>query len=263
MRKYYFHFLTELKGVFAYKADFTLSIFFNMVFFLIFFLVWKSVYASSGNLEIATYSLKSTVTYYLITSFIYRIELTDSIYMGEDIWTGFFTNYLIRPWNVAASYFFTTLSDIFLSLIIFAPFLVAIIFLARNYLMISSFTNILLFIVTIILGFFINFFINLIIHALTFYFGDQSANKGLINWVISIIGGGMFPLAFLPNSLDWIKALPPRFLFDFPSRIFLGKFTMSELFSGWLQMIFWIAVLAIIFMLLYKGGLKRYTGTGR
>jgi ABC-type uncharacterized transport system permease subunit len=85
----------------------------------------------------------------------------------------------------------------------------------------------------------------------------------LINWVISIIGGGMFPLAFLPHALKWINMLPPRFLFDFPSRIFLGKFTMPELFSGWIQMIFWIIVLAIIFKFVYKGGLKRYTGTGR
>jgi ABC-type uncharacterized transport system permease subunit len=234
-----------------------------MVFFIIFFLVWKSVYATAGTAEIASYSLKSTVTYYLITSFIYRIEVTDSLYLGEDIWNGFFTNMLVRPWNVIASYLLSTAADVLLSLIIFAPFLALIVIFAHDYLLITSVANIVFFVITIIIGFAMNLLINLIIQSLTFYFGDQRANKGLANWIISMIGGGLFPLAFLPAALKWINVLPARFLFDFPSRVFLGKFTITELFSSWAQMIIWILILYFIFYLVYRGGLKRYTGVGR
>lgn len=263
MRKYLTFFRTEFKGMTTYKADFALSIFFNMVFFIIFFLVWKAVYATSGASEIAEYSLKSTVTYYLITSFIYRIEVTDSLYLGEDIWEGFFTNILIRPWSVIGSYFSSVAADVLLSMIIFVPFLLLIIFAVHNYLLISSGINVLYFAITIILGFIMNMFINLIIQSLTFYFGDQRANKNLINWVISIIGGGLFPLAFLPLAFKWVNLLPARFLFDFPARVFLGKFNMAELFSGWAQMLLWIGILTLIFYFVYRGGLKRYTGVGR
>jgi ABC-2 type transport system permease protein len=263
MTKYWTYLGVSFKAFFTYKADFALSICFNMIFFFIFLFVWKSVYGANSSGTIANYTLSGVITYYLITSLIYRTDLIDSIYLGQVIWNGDFTNDLIKPWNAYLVDIIATISDVMISLIIYTPFFTIMIIAAHDYIIFPSLIYLGYFIITLLLAFIMNLWINYILHALTFYWGDQEPNIGLINYIIAFFAGGYFPLAFLPAGLAWFKYLPFRFLFDVPANIFLQKLSLMQILSSWGQMLIWIVVFYLIFLLLYKNGLKRYTGTGR
>lgn len=263
MTKYWTYLGVNFKAFFTYWPDFALSICFNMVFFFIFLFVWKSVYGANQGESIANYTLASVITYYLITSLIYRTDLIDSIYLGQNIWDGDFTNDLIKPWSVILADIISTLSDVMISLIVYAPFFIVMIIATRQYIIFPGIDYLIYFIITLILAFIMNLWINYSLHALTFYWGDQEPNIGLINYIIAFFAGGFFPLAFLPASLAWFKYLPFRFLFDVPANIFLQKLSLMQILSSWGQMLIWIVIFYMIFYLLYRNGLKRYTGTGR
>jgi ABC-2 type transport system permease protein len=120
------------------------------------------------------------------------------------------------------------------------------------------------FILTILLGICLSFVINLSIHALTFHFGDQEGNVGLVNFIISFLAGSFFPLAFLHGATKTIfMSLPFRFLFDFPANVFMGKIPLNEILLGWAQISLWSIIFGIILIIIYQTGLKKYTGTGR
>lgn len=263
MTKYLIFAKISFQSNFTYKADYILSIFFNMVFFFIFFAVWRYVYSDMPNGTIATFSLTSTITYYFITSLIYRTDVADSIYIGNDIWNGFFTNTLLKPWSIIFSEILYSITDTITTLALYLPFFALMFVLAHNFIALPSILYLLYFIITLILAYFINIWINFCLHALTFYWGDQEPNIGLVNYIIAFFAGGYFPLAFLPASLAWFKYLPFRFLFDVPANIFLQKLNFIQILSSWGQMIIWIFVFYLIFYFLFKNGLKRYTGTGR
>lgn len=262
--KYWVYFQTSFRNTLAYKADFIIYIIANMVFFFISFALWKNIYSTSGAAEISSYTLSQTITYYFVTSFIFRLDPTFKMYLNETIWTGYFTNDLIKPWNAVIVDIVYTLNELFLNFLLYLPFCFFIFIVAYQYINIPSLANLIYFFITVILGIFLAFSFYEIIHAFCFHFGDQDANISLVSYIVSFLAGGFFPLAFLPEKLKNIfEFLPFKFLFDVPANIYLGKLTILEIFSSWGQMIVWIAVFFAIFYIIYKTGLKKYTGTGR
>lgn len=248
----------------AYKADFALSNVFNMVFFIIYFVLWKTIYNATGAAEISSYSLSNTITYYFIIAIIFRFELDNAMYLGEEIWNGQFSNDLIKPWNVKIVHLLATMADVGLSVLVSIPLFILLFIMAHSYINFLSFTNLFFFLVTLVLGFFLNLVVYFILHSLTFFFGDQDANIKLASYLIVFFAGGFFPLAFLPLGLKGIfQALPFKFLFDIPANIFLGKLSTMEILSSWGQMVFWILIFYLVFHFLFKHGLKKYTGVGR
>jgi ABC-2 type transport system permease protein len=105
---------------------------------------------------------------------------------------------------------------------------------------------------------------NLVLNVFVFYFGDQEANIGLATYLGMCLAGGVFPLAFLPDKIErYFRLLPFQYLFDVPSNIYLGHYTFDQIIWIWGKMAIWSIVLYLIFSILYRSGLKRFTGTGR
>jgi len=264
MKKYLAYFIVSFRSFSTYKADFLVGIIFNLVYFFIYFSLWKAIYSSSGNALIGTYTLASTITYYFIITLIFRLDISGKIWLGSDVWDGYFTNDLVKPWNAIAVHTLITLSDLAIEIMLYLPFAAIIFMFAFNYILLPTFAMFIFFLITLILGIFLNFTINFCIQALTFHFGDQEGNTNLINYIISFFAGGIFPLAFLPENLRNIfMSLPFRYLFDFPANVFLGKISVSEIWIGWAQMLIWGLIFALVFKFIYSTGLKKYTGTGR
>lgn len=264
MKKYLTYFIVSFKAFSTYKADFLVGIIFNLAFFFIYLAVWKAVFTGTSGTEINTYTLASTITYYFIVTMIFRFDVTDRIWMGQEIWNGNFTNDLVKPWNAIGINILVTLSELLIELMLFLPFAALIFIIAHDLIILPSVLYGFLFVGTLILGIFLNFMINLCLHALTFHFGDQEGNISLVNYLISFLAGSFFPLAFLPGPIkDFFMSLPFRFLFDFPANVFLGKIPVTEVYSGWIQMFGWGMLFMGLLIFIYKTGLKKYTGTGR
>lgn len=264
MRKYIAYLVTSFRSNTAYKGDFAVSIIFEMVYFYIYFALWRTIYSANGDAVIASYTVSGMVTYYFITALIYQIEPSDALYLGDNIWTGDFTNDLIKPWKTQLINFIYTTGEIGFRVFLYIPFLFFIYLTAHSYILLPTVPNLLFFLVTLFLIFFLMLTLQMVVQVLTFFFGDQDANAGLITYLIVFVGGGIVPLALLPEKIKSIvDVLPFRFIFNEPANIFLGRISPNAVLYDWLQIILWIASLYLLFNVLYKQGLKKYTGIGR
>lgn len=264
MKKYLSYLRVNLISISAYKADFILYMAINTVFFYVAIALWIAVYKSSGSSEISNYTLANTITYYLITGLLFRLDLTHSMYLGEEVWSGYFTNDLIKPWNVIFIHFIASLSDLLFGIISFLPFFIFMAFTSFKYINLPSAGNLLIFLVMVGLSLIMNFCFNLILHAFTFHFGDQNSQIELINYLTSFLAGAYVPIVFLSG---WIRnlflMLPFKFLFFVPTEVFLGKVSVQQSITYIIEMIVWILIFYGVFLVVYKTGIKKYTGTGR
>lgn len=264
MSKYLSFFKTSIKSEFTYKADFILSMLINSLFFFIYYAVWKAVYSNSGTIEISTYTLSATITYYFITSLLFRIDISNFVYMGWMIWTGEFSNDLVKPWSPKLIHAIVPVADVIINFFLYLPVMVVIYIFTSQYILIPNLLTLFYFIVTVCLSIILSLIINLGLNSLVFFFGDQESNIGLINYLMAFMAGAFFPLVFLPHSISKIfYILPFKYLFDVPINVYLGRFSSIDIFKGWISMIVWILVFYVLFKFVYAKGLKRYTGTGR
>jgi ABC-2 type transport system permease protein len=264
MKKYLAYFNVTLKDSVAYKADIILGLIIDVVFFFISFALWKTIYSEGGISQIDTYSLKDTITYYFIAAIIFRFDVANSIYLNWMIWSGYFTNDLIKPWNIPLVNIIGVIADRGLVFILYIPIMLIILLFTHSYIQFPIGINILFFTISLAIAFFLNCFFNLIFHSLAFKFGDQDANIEFFTYIGMLLAGGVFPLAFLPESIKHIfNILPFKFLFSFPIEVLLGKVSMADIMTGWITAILWTVCFYLIFIKIYRNGLKYYTGTGR
>ncbi|MFA7253341.1 MAG: ABC-2 family transporter protein [Patescibacteria group bacterium] len=264
MSKYLAYFKSSFHTASAYKVDFFLGMATELVFFFIFFTLWKTVYDTTGVNQISGYTLKDTITYYFVSSIIFKLDVSSSVYLGWQIWSGYLSNDLIRPWSVTIVSILDSIAENALSILIFSPLIIVMIIMAGGFVQVPGLVTLIYFIISLIIGFLINLSFQLIFNALTFKFGDQEAVISLVTQISQIVAGGVFPLVFLPGKLSEIfQLLPFKHIFFTPATVFLGKLSGPELYIQWTQGICWAAIFFGIYYFIYRQGLKLYSGTGR
>lgn len=264
MKKYLIYYNKLLKTNFVYAPNFFFTQILDLVFFLTFFFLWKNVYQSSGIEIISGYTLTGLITYYFATEFIFRFDVIESIYLNWDIWEGTFSNWVIKPAKVAILYMTDPLVEKTIAVALALPIFALSYLIAKDYINLPSLQIWGLFAVTLLLSFILNILFNFCLHAFCFRFGDQENNIELINFISLFLAGGFFPLSFVPGILGQIlNYLPFKYLMFVPANTFLGKYSFDQIALGWLTMIAWIVILYFTFKIIYKNGLKYYSGVGR
>lgn len=264
MRKYFTYFKTALKVSTAYKAGLFLGMIVDVIFFIVQFTVWKTIFTHSSTGVIGTYTLSNTITYYFVTNLIFRFDFMNSIFLGWQIWSGNFTNDLVKPWRLIFTSVIDGIAENVVALILSIPVTLILYFGVRQYITFPNIGYFFLFAVTLLLGFAITALFALLLQSLTFYFGDQDANIGLFSAISNFLAGAIVPLAFLPGSiLKFVEFLPFKFAFFLPAEIFLQKISVTEVLESWVVGAAWIMGLALALRISFMNGLKFYTGTGK
>lgn len=264
MSKYLTYFGITFKNSTTYKAGLFLGMAVDIIFFVIQFTVWKTVFSHSGSADIAGYTLSNTITYYFITNMIFRFDFMNSIYLGWQIWSGYFTNDLVKPWRIIPVYIIDTIAENSVAIILSIPIVAILFFAVRQYLTFPSGEYFFFFIITLLMGFVITILIALLLQSLTFFFGDQDANIEFYGVISDFLAGAMVPLVFLPQSIQkFVQFLPFRYSFFLPCQVFLQKVPKEIVYRDWLVGLAWIAALTLLLRFAYVRGLKFYTGTGR
>lgn len=77
------------------------------------------------------------------------------------------------------------------------------------------------------------------------------------------LGGRMAPLSLLPPLLQWVAAfLPFQWIVWFPSEALLGRLSVQQMVHGLAWQIFWLALGVVLFRVVWREALKRYTAVG-
>jgi len=263
MKKYIVTIKTAWKNFLAYKFDIYGSAVLSIFTILLSFIMWKAIFG--GKTEVSGFTFKMMVTYYIIVTMLTRLDVSQDISssIAEEIRTGNFTKYLIKPFSVFGYY----ISSVFakfsyvLCINLLATTIWALIF--NNYFILpSSISNLLLAVMCALLGLLFLSCLNYLFLILTFWVLDVTAFFMIKDQIIAFVSGALIPLNFLPIGVQSVfKFLPFYYVFYYPATLYLGIEEVSFL-QAMTVLLGWCSALFIINYYLYKKAKKHYEGVG-
>lgn len=248
----------------AYRTHSMVSIFVGPVYFLVMVLIWTSLY--TGVDTINGMSLEQMITYYGISTLIGYATMDFAGWNFQMlIRTGKFITFALRP--VHHRYFALSqkLGHRTLGLIFeFIPVLLIFVFIFKINLMPY---NMLFAVISIILSFLMTFYVNYTIGLTAFWFTNTRGIVRVYQLLLGVFSGSLLPLSFFPERLQRIMFfLPFQYINYIPSMVYTGNTQMAgRTFSMPEALIYqgiYAAVMLVISELLYRAGLRRFTGVG-
>ncbi len=261
--KYWYYNKLSIQQPLTYPARIFVWFLVDVLGFIAFPFIWLAVYGSRQSIN--GFDRADIVTYYIIMAFI-NIIFTSHIArrVRHDIISGDLNNILVKPISYYATRFLyelgyriiTIFIGVFLALFIYI-FLNDYIAYPASLLMFG------LFLLSCIFSLFISHLMQTIIGFCAFWLGDINAPQSLRQIAEKIFSGQIAPLIFFPIALQNVAEwLPFKYMFYFPYQIYSGKIAMGGVVNGFVIILFWIFVLTMINVLMWKKGVKSYSGAG-
>lgn len=264
MKKYLRVITSTWEEVAAYRFNFAMWRFRNVLQFLTVYYLWFTVTPPSG--QIFGYSQSLILTYILGVSFLSSIVLaTRTQEIGDNINSGDLSLFLIRPLNYFYYWLARDIGDK-ASNIFFAIFEITILFiLLKPPIFIQTDLFLLLFVgVSLIVAVFLNFFIGCLLGFIGFWSSEVWAPRFIFYIIVMFLAGGIFPLDIFPQGLNnFLQVLPFTYLLYFPLKIYLGQLSFLEITNGIAIAFLWIIILYIATRAIWLKGLKIYSSQGR
>lgn len=168
----------------------------------------------------------------------------------ESLVTGQVSYELVRPSNLYW-FWYTKLAagKLASSLLRFIPVIIIASLIPGEYGLNAppTFAALILFVITLLLGFVLSIAILMIVYILLFY---TVSSRGLFNMatvITNFFAGGTVPIPFMPLALQTIcYALPFRLIMDLPFRIYVGNIGTTEALQSILIQIIWIVITTLI-----------------
>lgn len=227
---------------------------------------WKILFEATSGSSINGYDFSSIITYYIFMFIIGTVMNVGTIgnKVANDIKNGTLNNLIVRPINYLGYYFSETISQKFVQfLIVILTFIPIFVIQASKINFGINLVQLLLFPVILLLSLLLNFFINIIISLLVFWITEVTSFFFLKDILLDFLSGRVFPIDLLPKSiLNIFGVLPFMYCTFFPINILTKRISNETFFKGLFMQIIWTALLYIIIKILWKLGIKKYSGTG-
>jgi ABC-2 type transport system permease protein len=256
----------ELKKAFSYRVVFWVQFLMGTGTELaVAYFVWKAVYAARGTAVLEGFTFHGIVLYSLFASFAGKLTRgTDRGYISQDIYDGSLTRYLLYP---LAFFPYKYVTHITQQLLGVAQLLIAFLALrlalgdnGGHPITAASFAAGLF---TCLLTGYVHFVMASCVELVAFWQDVIWNLMVMLRFCLSLLGGGMIPLAFFPEWGRHLALLTPfPALVAFPARTFLGQVGWQE----WINNVCLLAVWGLAFSLLlnwiWLRGTRQYSGVG-
>lgn len=267
MRKYLRVFKIETSKSLVYRGELVVLVINHILSFAAVVVLWLAVFQENEN--VAGFSFQITVFYYLavlFTGFFTEVFLAEEV--ARYIREGNIANFLLKPLSYIYRNLFYKLATKFNYLLLTLPtFLLFLAFLYFTNILdwweVLNFKSFIIACMFLIFGWLLNFLIEVFLGYLAFWFHEIWSLKHL-KWIALIIFSGQsFPLEFLPpNILPIFELIPLRFIYHTPSVYLINQRSMEHVIYDFVYLIFWIIVLYIVCIFLWKKGVKKYEAYG-
>ncbi len=258
-------FKSEIRKVFAYRADFWIQYLFNIAAHIgVAYFLWDAIFKVNDVTEMQGYSFKGLMFYYLLVPLIGRIIFGSELgAIGREIYDGSLTRYLIYPVNFfkykLAQYFAHSL--VYSVQMIIAITIFILIFGVPGEVTFSAVT--LLIIPTLILSALLNFAVTTTLELFAFWADNVWTLLVMVRFSVGLLGGAMLPIAFFPEWGEAIlRKLPFVYLTAFPADLMMGKVSVSQWAIGSVITILWAMLFFFFASRVWKAGNYKYTGVG-
>lgn len=233
-----------------------------LVFFFVKVSLWYSIFRGEADIKIGDYTLSEMLTYHLWTMIVMLIARSYNFgKLSEDIRLGRVSTYLIYPFSLWEFQVTNFISRLTIQLVIAGFSLWILMSFFPEFFsgfILSSFAKGMA--MTILVGFFW-FSLQYLIGLMTFWLEETWVLAVIAETVIQLLSGNIIPLDLFPDWISrWLAYTPFPFVTFIPVKLFMGA--EIDFWNGMLNLVFWIVLLNLLVLFVWKKGLKLYTGAG-
>ena len=256
----------------VYRGDFALGTLMRFLPIVTQIFLWTAVFAASGQERLGGYERDHVIAYYLLTMVSRAFSSMPGLAGGiaRQIREGEIKKFLIQPVDMLGFLLVSRIAHkIAYYSVAIAPF-AFVFFLCRRYFYdlpaeaaTHSVVTLAAFLVSLVMGFLLGYFIEASLGLIGFWWLEVRSLLFIYMLMNFFLSGHMFPLDMLPEPWrSLVDLLPLQYLAYFPSAVFLGKISGTDLARGLLIELAWLVFFIGFARLLFYRGVKRYSGFG-
>lgn len=254
----------EAKKIFSYRVDFWAQFAVAAVVEVaIAYFLWKSIYDESATPIIGGYTFKQMLLYYIFVPLVGRIVRSqEDMGTAREIYDGSLTKFLIFPLSFLKYKYMQKIVYSGLSILqmLLALFVVQMLFSID---IPWSFQNFILGFASSLVSMLLFVSVGLCLELVAFWADTVWSLAVLLRFIAMFFGGALLPLSLFPEwSQRFLEMSPFPYMFSVPIRTFLGELSLKQSLNGILITTLWILPVLAIQYVVYRVGLKNYTGVG-
>lgn len=243
-----------------HRSFFFLLAFGWMISPLIYLFVWST---AAGEGAVGGLTRGQFVAYYLALILVNQLTYSQTNWtVGDVIRYGGMNTLLLRPLSPV----FDALSSEAAGKVVYMLFTVpvtAILALILRPELHVTWQNGLAFIPALALAWALRFLWGYWLALLAFWATRADALLALQDALIFLLAGQVAPMLLLPGALRAAATvLPFRYMLGFPVEVLTGQLNGSALWTGFAFQLGWLAVASVLFAMMWRAGLKRYSAVG-
>ncbi len=241
--KYASVFLTALQQAMAYRGRTFLTFLANLIWVVMLYYLWQTVYAGSDSIQGFSWTQMRS---YILLSYAIGMLLSfgSAARMMTPIRTGEIAQDLLRPLDYLYNQFAITLGAAVIEGGLSALVTLLLGVLVFDLLPPVSFAALLMFLISIVLGFLIKFLVTFLTALLCFWTINAIGLLWAQSAIINLFSGMLVPLAFFPAGLRTLAQwLPFQGIVYTPVMIYLGQIQGPALLQALSVQLVWVVIL--------------------
>jgi len=243
-----------------YRSFFFLLAFGWMIPPLVYLFVWST---AAGGETVGGLTRGQFVAYYLVLILVNQITYSQTNWtVGDIIRAGSLNTRLLYP----MSPHYTTLADEIAGKVVYMLFVVpvtaALAVLLKPELN-ASLGQVAAFVLALGLAWALRFLWGYALALLAFWATRADALLSVQDGLVFLLAGQVAPIVLLPEALRLLATiLPFRYMVGFPVEVLTGQVQGADLLAGFAFQAGWLVVAGVIFRLMWRAGLRRYSAIG-
>lgn len=252
---YLAYFKQNFKAHVVYRIEWILGIVNSIIQIFISIILWKTLYAGSDSIKGIDFSI--ITTNFIISLGLSHVLETNDFAIQRKLNDGSIANELLKPIDFRKILLANTLAEIsfkFISNFIPTCIIAVICF---GILPPAGIYHFLLFLISILLGFFVIWSLSLIVQMTAFWIINVWSISTIKNVLVKVFSGALLPLYFMPVSLmKVIEFTPFDSIYHIPLQIYLGRLETGVIILSMIKQLLWGLVLYLISLFMWYKGCK-------
>ena len=246
-----------------YRANLIMYLLYWLVSPIIYLAVWTSIANSKGSVNGLT--ANDFVTYYMTLLVVDQITSNIVIHtFAYKVQDGTLSSELVRPIHpMLTNALVNNIAFKALNIMAFIPIWLILFFAYKPDYSSIMLTNILIAIPALIMGFFIGFLLTASITSLAFWTTRVYSIHEFYYAMVLLFSGLFVPLSLMPKFIqDVAQYLPFQLSIYYPIELILGRLSTAQIIQGYITGVIWLIAAMVIFNLMWRNGVRRYSAVG-
>ena len=259
-------FTMEIRRIFAYRVDFWIQFIGGAVAqFAVAWFLWKAVFTYRGVSTIGEFTFPGMMLYYLLVPLVGRaVRGSNMGSISEEIYHGTLNRYLVYPVSFLGFKYTVHMANMLLFLAQgIAVVAVCFFFFSKEIGLTLVPVDIFYALSITLVASVLHFVLVSLIELTAFWADNVWSLVVIVRFLVGMLGGSMIPLSLFPPQAEAIlMKLPFAYFMSFPIRCLTGRADFAAWSAAVGTMILWLAILLLLYAVVWHRGKYKYTGVG-